>query len=152
MRSKVLKVVHGEIGHQGQQWTLYLAKQRFYWLGLSNDMAEYVRNCRLCVLSKSPEPGVQNQKSHTTPYHLMGHGSCEKMNRTLGNMFMIFAYDYIVHAHVRKSVKASHWYHIQLCPWQQRGCRLWSADPVTVEGPFRDHGHSSSCGIMHFLS
>lgn len=57
LRSRVLAGVHDEAGHQGQQRTLYLARQRFHWLGLSKDVAEYVRYCRRCVVSKSPEPG-----------------------------------------------------------------------------------------------
>lgn len=53
---RVLQGAHDEAGHQGQQRTLYLVRQRFHWLGLSKDVAEYVRHCRRCVVSKSPEP------------------------------------------------------------------------------------------------
>ncbi|KAJ8388188.1 hypothetical protein AAFF_G00136540 [Aldrovandia affinis] len=59
LREKVLQGVHGEAGHQGQQRTLSLARQRFYWHGLDKDVKEYVRCCRRCVFSKSPEPEVR---------------------------------------------------------------------------------------------
>lgn len=56
VRDTVLRGVHDEAGHQGQRRTLYLARQRFYWHGMEGDVKEYVRRCRRCVFSKSPEP------------------------------------------------------------------------------------------------
>lgn len=56
LREKVLQGVHDEAGHQGQHRTLSLTRQRFYWQGLDRDVREYVRCCRRCVFSKSPEP------------------------------------------------------------------------------------------------
>lgn len=56
LRDVVLKGVHDEAGHQGQHRTLYLTRCRFYWQGLERDVKEYVRCCKRCVVSKSPEP------------------------------------------------------------------------------------------------
>ncbi|XDV26292.1 hypothetical protein PO909_030044 [Leuciscus waleckii] len=56
LRDVVLKGVHDEAGHQGQHRTLYLTRCRFYWQGLEKDVKEYVRCCKRCVVSKSPEP------------------------------------------------------------------------------------------------
>lgn len=56
LKDTVLKGVHDEAGHQGQQRTLWLTRQRFYWQDLQSDVKEYVKCCRRCVFSKSPEP------------------------------------------------------------------------------------------------
>lgn len=56
LTSIVLKGVHDEAGHQGQFRTLQLARQRFFWAGLEQEVKDYVMKCRRCVLSKSPEP------------------------------------------------------------------------------------------------
>ncbi|KAK0153851.1 Retrovirus-related Pol polyprotein from transposon gypsy [Merluccius polli] len=56
LREKVLKGVHDEAGHQGQRRTLYLNRQRFFWHGMERDVRDYVKCCRRCVCSKSPEP------------------------------------------------------------------------------------------------
>lgn len=59
LRDKVLKGVHDEAGHQGQHRTLYLTRHQFYWQGMEKDVKPYVRCCRRCVVSKSPEPEVR---------------------------------------------------------------------------------------------
>jgi hypothetical protein len=46
MRVTVLKGVHDEAGHQGQQRTLNLTRQRFFWHGLEADVREYVKTCK----------------------------------------------------------------------------------------------------------
>ena len=56
LRSQVLRGVHDDAGHQGQQRTLWLARQRFYWDTMSDDVKSYVAHCKRCVLSKAPEP------------------------------------------------------------------------------------------------
>lgn len=56
LRGLVLKGVHDDAGHQGQQRTLWLTRQRFYWDSMEKDVKEYVAHCKRCVLSKAPEP------------------------------------------------------------------------------------------------
>ncbi|KAL2083763.1 hypothetical protein ACEWY4_021536 [Coilia grayii] len=40
----------------GQERTLHLVKQRFFWSTVERDMRNYVKCCSRCVLSKTPEP------------------------------------------------------------------------------------------------
>lgn len=53
---QVLQGIHDEAGHQGQGRTLSLARQRFFWVSLERDVREYVKCCKRCVVSKTPEP------------------------------------------------------------------------------------------------
>ncbi|XP_038147761.1 uncharacterized protein LOC119787794 [Cyprinodon tularosa] len=53
---QALHGVHNEAGHQGQHRTLHLARQRFFWLGMEHSVREYVKCCKRCVVSKTPEP------------------------------------------------------------------------------------------------
>ncbi|KAJ8383368.1 hypothetical protein AAFF_G00221580 [Aldrovandia affinis] len=53
---QALQGVHDEAGHQGQYRTLYLAKQRFFWVEMERDVRNYVKTCKRCVVSKTPEP------------------------------------------------------------------------------------------------
>lgn len=55
-RPAVLRGIHDEAGHQGQQRTLYLARQSFHWPGMAKHVAEYIQCCRRCIISKSAEP------------------------------------------------------------------------------------------------
>ena len=53
---QVLQGIHDDAGHQGQYRTLYLARQRFFWTDMERDVREYVKTCKRCVVSKTPEP------------------------------------------------------------------------------------------------
>ena len=47
--------------HPGSQWTLFVAKQHFWWLGMERDIQDYVSACPTCARNKvkhSPPPGL----------------------------------------------------------------------------------------------
>ncbi|KAL0153279.1 hypothetical protein M9458_051454, partial [Cirrhinus mrigala] len=44
LRMAVLKGIHDDAGHQGQQRSLGLARQRFYWDTMEKDVKDYVHN------------------------------------------------------------------------------------------------------------
>lgn len=56
LTQQVLQGVHDNAGHQGQARTLHLTRERFFWVGMERDVREYVRSCKRCVVSKTPEP------------------------------------------------------------------------------------------------
>lgn len=59
MMEKALAGIHDLAGHQGQDRTLSLARQRFYWPDMERDVRTHVRCCRRCVVAKSPEPAAR---------------------------------------------------------------------------------------------
>ncbi len=48
------KGLHDDIGHQGRDKTLWLAKQRFFWIGLEADVIARVERCQRCTCRKTP--------------------------------------------------------------------------------------------------
>lgn len=48
---------HEDAGHQGQDKTFSLVKQRFYWSSMKWKVRDYVKCCGRCVKAKTPEAG-----------------------------------------------------------------------------------------------
>ena len=51
-----LNGVHRDAGHQGQQWTLALAQERFWWPMMAEDCRAVVRGCPCCQAFKGEVP------------------------------------------------------------------------------------------------
>lgn len=56
MRSELLKVSHDTTsGHLGVKKTLTRVHQRFYWVGVRQDVTEWVKICDICCAKKGPK-------------------------------------------------------------------------------------------------
>ena len=53
-RRMALNGVHRDAGHQGQQWTLALAQERFWWPMMAEDCRAIVRGCPHCQVPRAP--------------------------------------------------------------------------------------------------
>ena len=51
-----LNGVHHDAGHQGQQWTLALTQERFWWPMMAEDCQAIVRGCPHCQVFKGEVP------------------------------------------------------------------------------------------------
>ena len=54
MRDTVCRMLHDEIGHLGQDRTIALCADRFYWPRYANDIIKWIGECQHCVCAKSP--------------------------------------------------------------------------------------------------
>ena len=50
----VLFHIHDKMGHQGRDRTLSLAKDRFYWYGMTRDIENHIQHCGRCIRRKTP--------------------------------------------------------------------------------------------------
>ena len=53
LRKQVLTSMHDEMGHQGSEKTLQLARTRCYWPSMAKDVEQYCRDCQRCILAKA---------------------------------------------------------------------------------------------------
>ena len=59
-RDLVLRHLHDNVGHQGQDRTLSLVRSRFFWPGFELDVQNKVRNCIKCIRRKTfPSPSAE---------------------------------------------------------------------------------------------
>ncbi|KAL1007184.1 hypothetical protein UPYG_G00083180 [Umbra pygmaea] len=59
LREQVLKSVHDSMGHQGIERTLNLLRSRCFWVGMYEDVEQWIKACERCVLTKMPQPKIQ---------------------------------------------------------------------------------------------
>lgn len=53
-REIVMRAMHDDLGHLGQERTVDLLRSRFFWPRMFLDVAEYIKNCGECVTHKTP--------------------------------------------------------------------------------------------------
>lgn len=58
LKAQVLESVHDSMGHQGCERTLELLRQRCFWVGIHEDVKQWVKKCERCVLTKMPNPKI----------------------------------------------------------------------------------------------
>lgn len=59
LKDQVLESVHNNMGHQGIERTISLLRGRCFWVGLCEDVENWVKNCERCILTKMPQPKIQ---------------------------------------------------------------------------------------------
>ena len=54
LRNVVCKLLHDDMGHLGQDRTIALCQERFYWPGMSTDVVKWISKCTRCTCAKAP--------------------------------------------------------------------------------------------------
>ena len=65
-RKEVLKGLHNDVGHPGQERTIRLMRDRYYWPGMANDVTQWVSSCDRCIRRKSQTERAPLVNIHST--------------------------------------------------------------------------------------
>jgi transposase InsO family protein len=93
--------VHPLAGHLGRRKTLNRLRRGYYWLGISRDVARFVRGCSLCVRRKTSRPvsaGLLQITRQTEPFARIGMdltGPFPLSSR--GNRYAVVIVDHFTH-------------------------------------------------------
>jgi transposase InsO family protein len=91
-REDILKGLHDDVGHPGQERTMRLLRDRFYWPRMSTDVTKWVNKCERCLRRKSKveKSPLINIKS-TFPLELvcMDFLSLEPSKGNFGNILIV---------------------------------------------------------------
>lgn len=60
LKEAVPESVHDLMGHQGIEHTQKLLRQRCFWVGMHEDVEQWVKQCQRCVLTKLPQPKIRS--------------------------------------------------------------------------------------------
>ena len=55
-RKEMLRLLHDEMGHFGRDRVVNLARNRFYWPGMVQDISVYIQECENCLKRKGKDP------------------------------------------------------------------------------------------------
>ncbi|CAB3992258.1 Transposon Ty3-I Gag-Pol poly, partial [Paramuricea clavata] len=64
LKERVIRSLHNDMGHQGLERTILLARSRCYWPGMYTDVEKWIKSCERCVLSKMPQPRIRTPMGH----------------------------------------------------------------------------------------
>lgn len=70
----VYRYLHCEMGHLGVDRVLYLARDRFYWLGMQKDIHSFITQVFKCNIQKKPTVHERAHMCHipaTSPFELV---------------------------------------------------------------------------------
>ena len=59
MKPSILESVHDHSGHQGIERTLALLKTSCFWVGMQDNVKQWVNSCERCVVAKAPIPTIK---------------------------------------------------------------------------------------------
>ena len=91
-RKDILKSIHNDIGHPGQDRTLRLIRERFYWPGVSSDVNQWIETCDRCIRRKKTiqkEPLVNVQSSYPLELVCIDFPTLEPSKGNVGNILVI---------------------------------------------------------------
>jgi len=91
-RKEILQSLHSDVGHPGQERTMRLMRERFYWPGMGADIAKWIESCERCIRRKStPEraPLINIQSSYPLELLCIDFLSLEPSKGNIGNILVI---------------------------------------------------------------